>query len=504
MLHESAVNYQNLIRDLAEMYTDDVAEVIVLELVANSLDARANQISVHFDPSERTLRIEDNGTGMNADQFVRYHDFAAGLKTRGGTIGFAGLGAKISFNIADQVITETRSRSFVGGSKWYLQSDKKLVWENIESTNLEGCGTRVQVRFRNDARLPYANSKDIAELLRRHYLPLFDPKFLELYERLGFYPNGLQFRVNGESMRPNPIASDFRLEQTHEFIPTKKQARYGYGIFGLTPNDYPLGQSACGVLLCTHGKVVKADLFGQFPGQAGPRVFGVVEVPDFINFLTTAKNDFTLRGKRHDFEALYGPIREEFKVWLKKVGIQSIETVGEDEARKLEKELQKFLDELPELLDFTGLSGRKQVLVAADSAACATLVNGIMATFPDGAGEKGQDGAPPDIGAGVGQTLIPENAGVERARPISRTSRRGPKITFVIMPERTELAWVEGNSVMVNRGHPSAKKAHTNSLAQRLHDFFAVAGAIQRHLTSENGIKDLMFVDRMMAAWGKK
>ena len=44
--HESSVNFRNLIQDLAEMYPFDVAEVVVVELVANSLDAKASRISM--------------------------------------------------------------------------------------------------------------------------------------------------------------------------------------------------------------------------------------------------------------------------------------------------------------------------------------------------------------------------------------------------------------------------------------------------------------------------
>jgi len=43
---------------------------------------------------------------MSQSQFRQYHDFAAGLKSKGKTIGFAGLVAKISFHIAKKVTTK--------------------------------------------------------------------------------------------------------------------------------------------------------------------------------------------------------------------------------------------------------------------------------------------------------------------------------------------------------------------------------------------------------------
>ena len=123
-IHESSVNFQNLIKDLAEIYPYDVDEVVLVELIANALDAKARKISIEFDREKKTLVVADDGKGMNADDFEEYHDFAAGLKTRGTGIGFAGVGAKISFNIANKVVTETYSQLFRGGSNWYLQSKR--------------------------------------------------------------------------------------------------------------------------------------------------------------------------------------------------------------------------------------------------------------------------------------------------------------------------------------------------------------------------------------------
>lgn len=41
--HETTVNFENLIRDLADMYPFDVGTVVLVELVANSLDSKATR-----------------------------------------------------------------------------------------------------------------------------------------------------------------------------------------------------------------------------------------------------------------------------------------------------------------------------------------------------------------------------------------------------------------------------------------------------------------------------
>jgi hypothetical protein len=504
--HESSVNFENLIRDLAEMYPFDVPEVVFVELVANSLDAKPTTISIYFDTSKRSITIEDNGEGMTDSEFDQYHDFAAGLKTRGMGIGFAGVGAKISFNIADRVITETRSASFSGGSNWFLKSRKKLIWEDVEPSHLVNKGTRVEVVFRDESVVPYFSSENIGKLLKRHYLPLLDVNFLKLYSSLSYYSQDLRFIVNDKVIEPGQIAEDFCLDKVNNFIACSASKRVGYGILGLAQSEYPVAPNLCGVLLCTRGKVIKADLFNQFPGSIGSRILGVVEVPQFVNFLTTSKTDFTRRGKYREFEKLYDPIRQEFKSWLTKIGVEQLEVSGTEEAASLERELKKILPDVPELADFFGFRAKKTVLQPSSRGmVTAEAHDGVTPTLPLGEGVAGEGSGPVEEGDQPGQSFVEnKDSGGIPATPISRVGRRGPKIGFAEAPGRLDLAWVDGNNVIINTGHPAYGKIRSHSMARRLYSLFAIASAIQRFLFSEGNTQDLQFIDRLMAAWGNK
>jgi len=503
--HKSTVNFENLIRDLADMYPFDVGTVVVVELVANALDSKATTICIDFDPQAKVLVVTDNGKGMTASDFDQYHDFAAGLKTRGMGIGFAGVGAKVSFNIATKVITETHSESFVGGSNWYLQSKKELVWEDIQPKHLRSQGTRVEVIFRQDITLPFSSTEDIVFLLRQHYLPLLDRKFLALYDELGYYRKDMQFIVNGQQATPGDVISNYSLERVREFFPRSGRRRIGYGLFGLAASEYPIGENLCGVLLCTHGKVIKTDMFNQFPGDVGSRILGLVEIPDFVHFLTSAKTDFIRRWKHKEFEKLYAPIRQEFKGWLSELGVQQLELPASDEALKLERELKKLIDDIPELGEFFGFRGVKTILQSdREGQLAADSQEGAEVTFPIGEGEAGEGKGLLDVGEGPGQALVEnQDSGAIAAKPISRTGRRGPKIAFAEASNREDLAWVDGSNIVINSGHPAYTKVRTNTVAKRLHCIFAIASAIQKFLSSGQ-TQDLMFPDRMMAAWGRK
>lgn len=504
--HESSVNFENLIRDLAEMYPFEVAEVVLVELVANSLDAKPTRIWIDFDQNTKVLVVTDNGHGMSATDFDQYHDFAAGLKRRGSGIGFAGVGAKVSFNIATRVVTETQSSSFSGGSNWYLQSKRKLIWDDIQPTRLNGRGTRVEVVFAPNASLPYSRDEDFVRLLFRHYLPLFDTEFLTLYERLGFYSGDLRFIVNGNLIDPCDLTTQLKLEQVRRFVPKKGGKGIGLGILGLSKSEYPIGADICGALLCTHGKVVKPDFFNQFPGAMGPRIIGLVEIPSLIDFLTTAKTDFIRRKKLREFESLYDPVRQEFKSWLSELGIESPVVAATDDAMKLERELKKLLDDVPELSEFFGFRTKKPILqTSTEGTVIATTEEGVESTFPFGEGEGGEGPGPLDVGDQPGEAIVEDrDNGTQTAKPVSRVGRRGPKITFNEAPDKVELAWVEGSNVVINSGHPSYVKVRSDFTARKLHSLFAIAGAVQRFLTSEGISQDMTFVDRMMTAWGNK
>lgn len=505
-LNYSTVNFRNLIKDLKEMYSYDVSEVVLTEVVANSLDSGATKIKVDYDDAKKVLLIEDNGEGMSSRQFSEYHDFAAGFKKRGSGIGFAGIGAKISFNIADRVLTQTKSKDFSGGSNWYLRKDGKLVWEEISPQGIKTTGTKVSVNFNNSALVGFKEDNDLIKLLRKQYLPLFDKTFLKLYQKLGFYSDKLRFYVNGKELMPVDLSDEYKLDKIDKFFPKKEGSRLGYGVMGLSNENYVFDPLMCGVLVCTHGKIVKAELFNQFPGEFGPRIFGLVEIPGLIEFLTTSKTDFIKDRKNfRKFEGLYNPIRQEFISWIASLGVDQAGKAEGNEGRRLERDLKKLIDEIPELADFFGFRTRKNVLSSNQGGQIpAVFQEGVEVTFPDGKGHGGGDLGIPDEGEDPGKALHEQNKSKEKAKPISRKAKKGPKITFSPRSDREDIAWIEGNSVVINISHPSYKKSSRSNFSKYLFDMFAIANAIQKFINSNHDKEesDFMFIDRMMTAWG--
>jgi len=105
---ETRVDLLHLLEDLRDAYPGALEETILTEIVANSLDSGASRIIMEANPSEGTLMVRDNGSGMQRKDLARYHDIASSTKRRGQGIGFAGVGIKLGLLVCGEVLTETK------------------------------------------------------------------------------------------------------------------------------------------------------------------------------------------------------------------------------------------------------------------------------------------------------------------------------------------------------------------------------------------------------------
>lgn len=104
---ETRVDLEHLLEDLRDAYPSSIADTILTEIIANSLDSGASRITMAVDPAQSTLTVVDNGSGMQRKSMRQYHDIAASTKVRGQGIGFAGVGIKLGLLVCEEVLTET-------------------------------------------------------------------------------------------------------------------------------------------------------------------------------------------------------------------------------------------------------------------------------------------------------------------------------------------------------------------------------------------------------------
>jgi hypothetical protein len=137
---ESEVNVRKMIQMQRETYQFPDGEewrITVSELIANSLDSKPTWIKIGLNEGDElgffTITCEDNGMGMDKENFKKYHDIYTITKTRrSGTIGFAGIGAKLTLDLCERVVTETKSEQ-----DNYYHSD----WYVVDGTNVSSGST---------------------------------------------------------------------------------------------------------------------------------------------------------------------------------------------------------------------------------------------------------------------------------------------------------------------------------------------------------------------------
>ena len=408
-INHSKVNFKKLVRDFADMYQDTTFDVVVTELVANALDARATVISIDWDAPNAVLTITDDGIGMDEDTFHEYHDFAAEVKTRGDGIGFAGVGAKISFNIADRVLTETRRRGITRASDWYWHDEDELRWVAAASNLLGSDGTRVEVKLDPLHVPPKVDSNYLIGVLNRHYLPLLVTEFLDAYAQIGIYPNRPRFVINGSLIDQTGLSDATGLTRRYDIaVKTAGDNAVGWGALGVRDVENAPGSAQYGVLLCTHGKVIKSELFGQSTGLLGNSLFGIVEIPGLIEYLTTNKSDLKAgQGKGQGLNRMLNAVGDELRSFLAEHGVAVSEPKRSPLSAKLERELTKIVRQLPELQDFDGLLRRSRTLRKSD--------DGDVSTSPitrstESGGTSG-NGTSENTNSGTGGTSRVEDAG---------------------------------------------------------------------------------------------
>ena len=79
------VNLLNMLKNLLGMYEYENIEVLVLEAVANGMDAGADTININLerDSNGCYVTFHNNGVPMNETDFVNYHTVAVSTKEKG-------------------------------------------------------------------------------------------------------------------------------------------------------------------------------------------------------------------------------------------------------------------------------------------------------------------------------------------------------------------------------------------------------------------------------------
>ena len=100
---------------------------------------------------------------------------------------------------------------------------------------------------------------------------------------------------------------------------------------------------------------------------------------------------------------------------------------------------------------------------------------------------------------------VPHARQTRRARHEAKRQRsrnnHGPRIAFEEHPARSETAWLESNTVVINSGHSAYRQRINQDQARLTYCMFAIGVALDKAdlVESNNGIS---YVDKFISAWG--
>jgi len=497
MKHLSGIDYEHFLDDIRDMYPFSVEEAVLVELIANSLDAKTSLIDIRVDPAQNLFQLIDNGRGMDERGFELYHNFSTSFKRKGQGIGFAGLGAKLALRISDRIVTETRSKKFWGASEWKFERKRKTsypVWFDLEERALPIEGTRVAIYLKPRSRR-LVSVDEIRRVILTHYLPLIVAR--DFYQNVRLY-RPITFLLNGELLQPpetHPVAAK-------DYVLRRGRSRKPFALARFELHPAPLPEEIQGIAISTFGKIIRRDWLKQQVKEF-ERITGIIEVPELVECLTTSKCDFrkdgTAGAKYYRFNKA---AQMEFRRWLEEVHLVEPQAMKSDrDVQKLQRLVSHIVAEIPDLQLFYGARADREGLASGEGGdAVGSRPEPAVAT---GKGTGNSDGNGEAVAA---EDHIPrggitlEEGGDIAAIRRQRSSRFGPIIRHKDAPERGDISWTEGDTVLINTAHPAYRKAAERK-AVEYHDLVAIALAMLREVPSAQ--EKLALLEKFMGEWGK-
>ena len=513
---ETRVDLLHLLEDLRDAYPGSLEETILTEIVANSLDSGATNISFDSDPVARTLTVVDNGSGMQRRELARFHDIAASTKKRGQGIGFAGVGIKLGLLVCEEVFAETRRKKTHVASSWRLSSRHRAPWKWAPAPGLIAeRGTAVRLKVRN-ALSPLLDPGFLEVALRRHYQPLLDPAFDEFLS--GHYSEGVAIQVNGRRLEKRRWSAPLQAPLEIRLLRKRKPSAFGY----LIRDDPALPEDRRGLAISTYGKVIRRgwDWLGMTP-SAPEHIGGLIEVPDLAACLTLNKGDFLRTGPRGATylayrKAIQEAVAKQLAAWGD--ARPSSEEAPPREVRPLRRDLAHLLEELA--IDFPLLvslverraGGQKRLALGGGSGAVdgRAMVSAVV-TEQAQADSQVEDATPEtSTGANGDQpqvlesrepyetkepgTVLPGGSGARRP------AHYGLDIQFEDRPDDVDLGRLMESTVWVNRAHPAYRRA----LASRSIGYhIALSVAMSLAPLAVEAAEQNGFVNAFLSRWGE-
>ena len=436
------------------MYTYPHEEVLILEAVANGIDANANRIDISFekDGDNRFVLFQNNGHGMTSEEFENYHTISLSSKTKGDGIGFAGVGAKIflASNDGSEIITITSKGKNILASKMYRRGTN-VEYETSTRIGLEKILDGMEVSPFDGTIYKVKLTKNGFESLQEKIIEI-----LQFWFNQAIISGDLQIYINGKPVKPwKPKGGTFE----KKIIIYKNEKITCY--FWITGEDIP--ETLRHIVYSVYGKRIRNELVDfsyQIKAELYDKVFCIADVSVLARHLNSNKEDFM---KNQLVSGIKRKITSEFYQFLQSKGLivnpkakgLSTNVITNELTRRLDKLLQqkdlKFLN--------PWLNPRIKFVAVADEGGSTRIqeVEGSQIVHDEGDGINGNGVS--TVGEDESNKGYVEEDKGDLTGSIEKRKVRGMSIIIEEYPDDPREGWIDMNNrgVVYNSGHEFAK-----------------------------------------------
>ena len=468
------------------MYEYRNEEVLVLEAIANGIDAKARKIDTKFDVigADHYVTFHNDGPPMNKGDFDNYHTISSSTKTKGEGIGFAGVGAKIFLAAWSkaEIITITGKDDKILASRMFREKNNVVYISSAQGDRLENIVGNRRRRHRNGTSYQVKLTKEGYNWLEDNI-----KEKLQFWFNYALTSNKLELTVNGKRIEPWMPAGD-----KYKKILKYKNRNIPYYMW-ISRDDIP--EERRHIVFSVFGKRIKnetVDFAYQIKGDNSNKVFCMADVSLLAEHLVAnkenfKKNYFTNSVRSAIKMAFYKELAEKGYIAKQASGSQT-NVIVNNLTRKLDKALQT-----PDLKFLNPFSNpRVRYVPVTDDEGKVTMkeVEGKQkvndGSKSNGDGEKdGNDGKRnATAGEDSGTSPYEDGAGTTRGKTVQRKSK-GVSIIVESYPHDQREGWLDMNNrgVVYNSGHPFAKSIHKNI---SLFDYNVVRVVIASLIKSKN------------------
>lgn len=446
------VDRVHALEDLLDMYHFRDEEVLLCEAFANAVDVfiedkiKSPKIEITMNKINSDIgyiNFHNNGTPMTEKQFQKYHVIAGSYKTKGGGIGFAGVGAKVFLvsKLGGEIITITgkNNSDFMASRMFKTEDDVKYEIIDDLSTIFgkenytHNYGTTYRVRLNQHA------YKYFKERL---------PHIVQFWWNYALLKKQFTVVVDGKEILP--------FDPKYRFIGSFTWKGKKINCYCWITKDKTM-QEQRHIVYSAFGKRIMNELINQpisLKQDYYDRVFCLIDVSHIAKHIRTDKESFDGNWETNQTRQAAQKFFVNFLTEQGLVGRDITKPQSSEIVNEFTKELDRILKtkEFQELNPFLSPKKRSIPMPDSDGDIAISQIEGEGPTGGEGSGEGGGT----DGGHGTGTAFVEDDDGAETGIRKERQSKGIRIIPTDEFPNEKEEAWVDllRGAICINTAHP--------------------------------------------------